>query len=167
MPDPTLQDLKIDLTKLDGRISTQEEQMQTHKAETATKISEYQLDYHTGWRAVHASMEAMKIRIAERDADQAKRDADHRETAAKRETNHQAAINALSEKMVNREIRLIIALIMIIGLAFTIFRTTLPTPTITLPTATTTTSTAAEPTATPTTLRPQGTQALAIPPASP
>ena len=122
--------------------------MQTHKAETATKISEYQLDYHTGWQAVHASMESMKARIAERDADQAKRDADHRETAAKRETkyleevakretNHQAAINTLSEKMVNREIRLIIALIMIIGLAFTIFRTTLPTPTITLPTATT------------------------------
>ena len=115
MPDPTTQKLAIEVAELRERMKTQ------HAI------------YENGIQALRAD-------IADYKADQAKRDADYRETAAKRETkyleevakretNHQAAINTLSEKMVNREIRLIIALIMIIGLAFTIFRVTLPTST--------------------------------------
>jgi len=99
-------------SELAVRMAELEGTVKTHQAETKAKVFEYQLENRTGWQAVLDKI------------------ADYR-------TEHQTAINTLSEKMVQRELRLVIALIMIIGLAFTIFRTTLPTPTIPLPTTTT------------------------------
>ena len=157
MPDPTPQDLKIDLTRLEGRIDTQEEQMKTHEAETKARVAEYQLDYNAGWQAFLDTMAkrdaAYREAAAKRDADQAKRDTAYREEAAKREADqakrdadyradHQAAISALSEKMAYRETRLITVLITVVALAVAFLRFTTPTieipPTLTPTTVTTT-----------------------------
>ena len=107
MPDdPTIHTLANKVTKLEGTVKTQ------HAI------------YETGIQALRAD-------IADYKADQAKRDADYRESAAKRDaeqskreadyrTEHQAAISALSEKIAHRENRLTITLIAAIGIATTI-----------------------------------------------
>jgi len=102
--------------KLAIEVAEVRERMNAHQAETKAKVFEYQLENRTGWQTV-----LNKI-------------ADYR-------AEHQAAINTLSEKMVNRELRLIAALITVVALAVAFLRFTPTTPTIVLPTPTPTATT--------------------------
>jgi len=86
---------KLDLAKLEGRLSTQEEQMKTHEAKTAAKVAEYQRDYHTGWQTIQANM-------------------------AELDSNFRNKMEEMKSNMAHRETRLVITVILVVSIATTI-----------------------------------------------